>query len=543
MLNSEGDLAPGEEKYPSSRDTFPSSSESREKVSEDKALVTQVENVIDEKLTRIGRLSRRVTLQLAQWGLEVNGVTPVPEIQRTDRRLYQFFFVWFSANANILTLSAGTVGPAFFNLGILDSLFVIIVVDVISCAFPAIFAVFGPKLGTRAMVQSRFSWGYYGAIIPSILNVLSMEGYLVLNTIVGGQTLAEVSDHLNATLGIVIIAVISLIITFCGYQVLHWYELVIWVPNVVAFIVMLAVGGMQLREAPLTSPTPASPATLLTFGASLAATVVSWSTLTPDYGVYHDREASAWRLFFYNYLGFFVSSVPAHMLGAAFAAATVSVPSWRAGLGDGGDVGGLVAAVLAPTGKFGKFLLVLLSLTAPSACAPTMYTACTSFMTVHRAFARLPRFVVAVMSTIVVIPIAILGAGHFYETFETILTLIGYWNAPFCAIVLTEHFLFRRSFSAYDVPHAWDSPNHPNLPRPYPALCALAASIVLIVLCMEQKWWTGPVAKHGTGDLGMLLGFVVSVPVYAGARWAELNWGSMEKRKRLGGGGGYEAEC
>ena len=69
-----------------------------------------------------------------------------------------------------------------------------------------------------------------------------MEGYLVLNTIVGGQTLAEVSDHLSPTLGIVIIAVISLIvsmfpinpyhsyrnkdpyyqITFCGCQVLHW---------------------------------------------------------------------------------------------------------------------------------------------------------------------------------------------------------------------------------------------------------------------------------------------------------------------------------
>ncbi|KAI1792437.1 permease for cytosine/purines, uracil, thiamine, allantoin-domain-containing protein [Ganoderma leucocontextum] len=438
-------------------------------------------------------LSRRVTLQLARWGLEVNGITPIPEHQRTDRRLYQFFFVWFSANANILTLSAGTVGPAFFNLGILDSFFVIIVVDVIACAFPSMFAVFGPKLGTRSMVQARFSWGYYGAIIPSILNVLSMEGYLVVNTIVGGQTLAEVSDHLDATLGIVIIAIISLIITFCGCQVLHWYELLIWIPNVVAFIVMLAVGGTQLRDAPLTSPTPASPATLLTFGASLAATVVSWSTVTPDYGVYHDRKASAWRVFFYTYLGFLVSSVPAHMLGAAFSAASLSVPSWRAGLGDGND------PVLAPTGKFGKFLLVLLSLTAPSACAPTMYTVCTSFMTIHRAFARLPRFVVAVISTIV--------------------PLIGYWLAPFCAVVFTEHFLFRRSFSVYDVGTAWDDPHHPNLPRPYPALCALAASIGVIVLCMQQKWWTGPVARRGTGDLGMILGFVVSVAVYAAARW------------------------
>ena len=85
--------------------------------------------------------------------------------------------------------------------------------------------------------------------------------------------------------------------------------MLIWIPNVVAFIVMLAVGGMQLREAPLTSATPASAATLLTFGASLAATVVSWSTLTPDYGVYHDRKASAWQLLFYTYLGFLVSTV------------------------------------------------------------------------------------------------------------------------------------------------------------------------------------------------------------------------------------------
>ena len=68
---------------------------------------------------------------------------------------------------------------------------------------------FGPKLGTRAMVQSRFSWGYYGAIIPSILNVVSMEGYLVINCIVGCQALAGLSDHLSAALGIVIIGLVS----------------------------------------------------------------------------------------------------------------------------------------------------------------------------------------------------------------------------------------------------------------------------------------------------------------------------------------------
>lgn len=61
---------------------------------------------------------------LSEWGIETNGyvtlqgaspsmhdgdlridfrITPVPPRERTDTRLYQMFFVWFSANANILT--------------------------------------------------------------------------------------------------------------------------------------------------------------------------------------------------------------------------------------------------------------------------------------------------------------------------------------------------------------------------------------------------------------------------------------------------------
>ena len=93
--------------------------------------------------------------------------------------------------------------------------------------------------------------------------------------------------------------------------------------------------------------------------------------------------------------------MPAQLLGASFAAAAIYVPSWRTGMGNGNNIGGLIAAVLEPAGDFGKCLLVLQALTAPSQCAPTMYTVCTSFMTVARPLQRLPRFVVAILSTIV----------------------------------------------------------------------------------------------------------------------------------------------
>lgn len=40
-----------------------------------------------------------------------------------------------------------------------------------------------------------------------------MQGYLLVNTIIGGQVLAEASEHLSATVGIVIIACISLLVS------------------------------------------------------------------------------------------------------------------------------------------------------------------------------------------------------------------------------------------------------------------------------------------------------------------------------------------
>lgn len=51
-----------------------------------------------------------------------------------------------------------------------------------------------------------------------------------------------------------------------------------------------------------------------------------------------------------------------------------AIPSWSKGFDDGNNIGGLISAVLSPAGGFGKFLVVLVSLSIPSLCAPTMYT-------------------------------------------------------------------------------------------------------------------------------------------------------------------------
>ncbi|TFK49312.1 cytosine-purine permease [Heliocybe sulcata] len=496
-------------------------SETKEKNDVDEGVLPAEDNL--EKGTyqesRTTTWAKRTGSLLRRWGVETHGISPIPPEQRTDTRLYEMFFVWFSANMGVLSFSTGSAGPAFFSLGLRDSLATLVVVDVITCAIPAYFAVFGPKLGMRAMIQGRYSWGYYGAIIPSALNVFTMQGFLVLNCIVGGQTLAAVSDNLNDTLGIVIIGIISLVVVFFGYRVLHWYESVAWIPNVIALVVMLGVGGKRLHEAPVTAATPTTAAHVLSFAGTVGSTVISWCTYSPDYGVYHSAQASSKRIFLYTYLGFFVACFSGHCLGAAFAAAASTVPAWNEGFEDGDNVGGLFYAVLAPAGGFGKFLTVLVALTVPAACAPTMYTFGTSFMTIAPFFAKIPRYLFAIVSTAITIPVAIVGATHFYETFVDIISVIGYWSAVFAAIVLVEHCVFRKGdFSLYSLDY-WNQSR--RLPPGIAAVLSFLGAVAILVPSMSQAWYVGPIAQAGTGDIGVETGFFVAASLYLVLRAVE----------------------
>jgi len=58
--------------------------------------------------------------------------------------------------AHLLSFNTGSARPAFVGLGLRETLVILTIVDITTCAVPAFFTVFGPKLGMRAMIQSRF---------------------------------------------------------------------------------------------------------------------------------------------------------------------------------------------------------------------------------------------------------------------------------------------------------------------------------------------------------------------------------------------------
>lgn len=85
-------------------------------------------------------------------------------------------------------------------------------------------------------------------------------------------------------------------------------------------------------------------------------------------------------------------------LGAIVGACVPNVPEWEAGY-EQGSVGGLLAAMLAPVGGFGKFLMVLLALSVMGNIAATFYSISLNFQIIFPPLVRVPRYVFSIVGT------------------------------------------------------------------------------------------------------------------------------------------------
>jgi purine-cytosine permease-like protein len=228
----------------------------------------------------------------------------------------------------------------------------------------------------------------------------------------------------------------------------------------------------------------------------------------------------SFKIFIYSYLGLVIPTVLFMTLGAAIQNALPNVPAWSAAY-DETSVGGVLAAMLAPAGGFGKFLVVVLSFSLLGNLAATSYSVTLNLQLLLPWLVRVPRYLFSLVFAAIVIPVAIRAASDFLANLNNFVSIIAYWSSAFLGIVLVEHFVFRRAdCAAYD-PEAWNDAR--RLPWGVAALASGMLSFALVVPSMAQVWWTGPIAQT-TGDIGFELAFAVSALLYVPLRWLERRW-------------------
>lgn len=115
--------------------------------------------------TLYAKLQRLVT----RFGVEARGIERVPEDERTDKTVVKVGTMWCAANMVVSSFALGVLSVPLFGLGFVDSILVVLFINLLGVLPVCFFSTLGPKFGMRQMILSRFYFGYYGVKLSMYL--------------------------------------------------------------------------------------------------------------------------------------------------------------------------------------------------------------------------------------------------------------------------------------------------------------------------------------------------------------------------------------
>lgn len=453
---------------------------------------------------------------------ETKGIELVTDEEKTDDSIMNAATMWLSANLVIATFSLGALGITVFGISFWQSVLCIIFFSIIGVFPVAFFSIFGPKLGLRQMYLSKFLVGNYAMRIFAFINMVACVGWGAVNIMSSAQLLNIVNNgKLPPWAGCLILILLTILVTFFGYHVIHMYEKWSWIPNAAVFIAIIArTAKADVFTAGHMTGGQNTAGGVLSFGGAIYGFATGWTTYASDYTVYQPRNANCYKIFIGIFFGLWTPLVFTMILGAACATGTLTNETW-ADLYHEKSIGGLVYAILVQDSLhgFGEFLCVVLALSTVANNIPNMYSIALSAQALWSKFSRIPRILWTIAGNFVTLAIAIPAFYHFETVMENFMNLIGYYLAIYQSISLSEHFIYNKGdFSKYDYENILDKNSYPV---GYAGIVGFVFGVGGVVLGMNQVWYAGALAKkigdHG-GDIGFEMGFAFAFIGYNLAR-------------------------
>ncbi|KAI7238833.1 hypothetical protein KC330_g2313 [Hortaea werneckii] len=431
--------------------------------------------------------------------------------------------LWASGTMNLSCFSTGFLGWQF-GLSLKQSIVIVIFASLLGGAVSAFSATLGAATGLRQISISRYSMGWWPNKVVAALNVIQQLGWSAAGCITGGIALVAASDgSIPIAVGVIIIAIVSLVVSFAGLKMILIYERYAWAIYLVIFLIIFGQTGRYADN----SPTDLAGADLSGQVLSLIAVVygssASWCTIASDYYVSYPVNVSRVKVFFFTTLGISIPTSIGMVAGCVVSSALNNRPDWN-DIYENQGLGFLLQEALYPYG-FAKFLLVLLVLSGINCNIINTYSAAISCQQFARPFARMPRFVWTILCFGVIVALSLAGRKQLQAYLENFLSMLGYWCTSYFVILFCEHYIFRKgNFANYDL-EAWNDPK--KLPVGVAAFCAFALGVVMWIMGLVQTWYVGPVgARIGSsgGDVANELTLAVTAIAYVPFRYLELKY-------------------
>ncbi|KAF2468744.1 putative vitamin B6 transporter [Lindgomyces ingoldianus] len=474
-------------------------------------------------------------------GVESRGISRVSLSEReptTPFSYLQIALLWVSCDLTANGITLAMLGPLVFELSFADSTLCCVFGAVIGSIGPAYISTWGPRSGHRTMIVARWFMGYYPAKLTTVLSLFIMLGYGTINCIIVGQILSAVNGHgLSLIPGILVVAGITLVVAVFGMHAFHAYERYAWLPQVLILFILVGSAGPGFNTSiSSTGSTPTIIGHRLSYLTLCMSSPLAWSASAADYFVYYHPTTPKRYIAASTYIGNVLAFSFAYVLGAGLASGISTNPIWSTAYKN--SQGALILAGFSGLGSFGSFCGVVLALGIIADNIAATYSAGLAFQMLDHRIGRVPRWILTAGFVGLYTACALGGRKHLFDIFQNFLALMGYWTGFFFCIVAEEHTLFRgvrnmkararnaRSEEGYDDGFDWNSwDDWKSLPVGVAALIAFLIGWAGAVVCMNQEWYVGPIAKmvgKDGIDLGLWVGTSWTLLLYPVLRVLEI---------------------
>ena len=443
--------------------------------------------------------------------IESRSIDFIPDAERHGSLASQFT-LWLSANLQITAIVTGALAVVLGG-DVFWSLIGLLLGQLIGGTVMALHGAQGPQLGLPQMISSRVQFGVYGAMIPIVLVCLMYIGFSASGSVLAGQAVAQLLG-VDDTAGIAIFAAVIVVLTICGYRLIHFVGRIASVVGVIAFVFMFAQLFAHHDIGALLANRHFSIGSFLLSVSLSASWQIAFGPYVADYSRYLPRTTSSVVTFLAVGLGSVIGA-QASMVFGVFAAALAGSQfahhevSYIVGLGSTGAIAALLYFSIA----FGKVTVTTLNAYGSFMSMVTIVSGFQGQRTVSARHRLLYILGVVGISAL----LAIAGRHSFLKEFSAFILFLLAFFTPWSAINLIDFYCFTKS--RYDVPALSDPDGR------YGRWNAMTIAVYVVGVLVQMpfistSFYTGPLVDMlGGTDISWILGLVVpALLYYAGAR-------------------------
>jgi len=447
------------------------------------------------------------------WSIEQHAIDPIPPGERHGSPV-DLFRMWVGANVNYVVLITGVVVYAA-GLSFWQAIYAVLAGNLVGCLVLGLSSLMGPKTGSTSAMTSRVAFGQLGSFLPKAASLVSALSWFSINSVVATDALLDLLKIAGLDQPFMMWVALGLVLAGEIFLAVFGHATIIAAEKWIALILSALFAGILYFILPHieihqilfgTAAKHASAGTWLVTLGVVASYPIGWTNYASDYSRYFSAGTDPKKIVLCAGGGQFFALCFCEIIGILFAIAL------------GGQLGS------DPVGQLTQFLpnwflipvLIAIILGGIAANVPNGYTASLGLLALRIPITRITSLGIISLFT-VCFRVATMIYGNFFGVYESFLSYMIFWTAPWAAIIIADYFMRKGEYSSTDLMQWGGGRYWYGNGLFWPGISAFFAGIVSCVVFSNSSTYASPLMTQylpDAGDLSFEMGMIISASLY-----------------------------